>query len=914
MKRLMLLATILMGLSAYGANWTNFVDGGTLRLEDLDNWNPSTPFDATVDATITATNVTMTFETGGFTNRNFNATAVGAELTFDIAPGAELYSTGIGFATAPYVAGTPVPWSPFLVKGGGKMLAVGGNNHINIGYGATQWSNSVVVAEGTTLSTGTDFFVGNNGVDNRLTVTDGAKIAVTRRFEIGNASGSGNVALFTGARSELITTAAVQYGYTRVGSAGSGNRLIFENGATCTNYPHTVTIGDSSGTGNSMVVRNGATFFAASGTYLDLGTGVNGVGGGGESSLVVSNGAIATLANVRMGVYGGRENLVSVMDGGTLNYGGLSMGYSALGGGDRVVVANATMTGGAITFGSGKGNTVTVTNKGRITASALTMGNNASGTGNMLLVSGTGSVLETTSTLWTSGFNVGKWSDGNTFILTNGATLISAAQLSVSGYNNGSGASEAGLGSSSNTVIISGPGTAAWVTNVAASVSVGSTTGECNRLIVSDRALLTCLGLVVGGAGAAARDSAMVVSDGATVTNTTLNVGRAGNGTLQILRGGSVISSGGVEMGNGGAKSNRVEITGGSCFECTRFEVGRTASGGADTLIVDGEYSALAVKGGFFLSNGKGNRVEITGGGKVSATAGTTDIHIGSGASGGSNVVLVSGIGSSLSLQSGPLWTSGFAVGSVSHGNTLIVTNGATMPDLTSSGIYLGRSASGSLGGSDNLLLISGAGTAVWFAPLSTNVAHNAVYLSSTNNSVVINDGASFRCVAVTLGHDANSTNNLLVIDNGTLVAGSLAINNYSTLRLSGTNTLITTTNATGNTFNMGVGAVMEVVLGKVAPTEPLVNIKSNGGQGFNATAKLRINADKFAQAGGGKGIVLLRTARTVQDTNMENLRTNFTGTAGVTVGTRLINRNGVNVNELYCDVPNLAGTIILVR
>ncbi|MBI3878744.1 MAG: hypothetical protein HY301_01595, partial [Verrucomicrobia bacterium] len=455
--------------------------------------------------------------------------------------------------------------------------------------------------------------IGGPGGLNQFTVAGGGAFFSAGVATLGNASVS-NVALVTGAGSLWSNAASFTVGAS---SFGNGNRLLVSNGATVITAVATV---GSSGASNSAAVDGTGSLWTNSGTLT-----VGAIGAG--NVLVVSNSGQVAAGDLVIGSQTGATNNQVIVAGGSLT------GTNAAGALNDLVVGRDG--GGSLTL-----------NGGIILTSKLTVTNNGPGFTNSSFIfnHGTLTTLSNSTIVAPSGTFVIGLTPGQTatWLVLGGSNRV-ATNVDVGGNLNAIG-----------RLIVSGPGT--FWTN-AGSIRVGFGTRD-NQLLVSNGAnFFTSGGITVGTGNSFAVSNLLVVTGAGTrVTTDALDVGTFGtNNRAVISAGGFVSSPSGGTISAGGGASNSVLVT------------------GPGSLWTNG--------GNLLVGNGANNQFTIADGGQA-FVAGA--INVGTSATGSNNAVLVTGAGSLLSNLSGIL------IGGSGSGNRLTVESNGV---VTSGGYTLGASA-----------------------------------------------------------------------------------------------------------------------------------------------------------------------------------------------------------------------------
>jgi T5SS/PEP-CTERM-associated repeat protein len=381
------------------------------------------------------------------------------------------------------------------------------------------------------------------------------------------------------------------------------------------------------------------------------------------------------------------------------------------------VWSNANLYLGA----SGIGNVLVISNAGRVENSQNAyIANDSASSSNRLLVTGTNSVLDTTSSLF-----VGNSGVSNGLVISNGGCVANAT-----GYlgNN--------LSSSGNSALITGAGSA-WSNH--SSFVVGYH-GNNNKLTISKGGRLYSAYATIGFWETASSNSVVLSDSGSLWDNSAeasdINVGWMSSGNRLI------VTNGGQVMGY-------------------YTYVGRNDCG-YNSAIVTGPGSSLTVNCYIFTgSQGHDNSFTAANGAVISDKF----CYVSSAAGSTNNSVLVTDTNTS--------WQNSYSVyvGFDGAAGGLIISNGATM----SSGGAWGVTHDGALGvnadSSNNWALVTGAGS-VW------NIADSAyIGLNGPGNSLVISNGGKVICTTGYVGSNPGSDNNRALI-----VGAESAWNNSSDL------------------------------------------------------------------------------------------------------------------------------------
>jgi T5SS/PEP-CTERM-associated repeat protein len=344
-----------------------------------------------------------------------------------------------------------------------------------------------------------------------------------------------------------------------------------------------------------------AQFTANSQTITISGTASNWVGFGGyvvgsntfgDVLLIQNGGALSNFDGIIGDLSAASNNTAVVTDSGSVwtNYQGLAIGAS--GAGNNLVISN-----GGIVF---------------VGPAAITMGASAaSSSNNTVTVTGTGSALTNNSDLY-----VGYFGKANRMTISAGGAVHDET-----GYV-GDGAS-----SSSNVVIITGPGSV-WSHDYAGRAGNGlmvfgeSSTG--NQMTTTNGGAVYSSNIIIGNATASSSNVVTVTGAGS-VWNITpgsgsgdLEVGLGGPGNqLTISDGAAVHATHGI-MG-GTSKNNVVTVTGTGSVWDSMIDLTVGSDGVTNTLTIGPGGTVVATTTYVSYLAGAGNRINIEGGSLVSS-------------------------------------------------------------------------------------------------------------------------------------------------------------------------------------------------------------------------------------------------------------------------------------------------------
>jgi T5SS/PEP-CTERM-associated repeat protein len=564
-------------------------------------------------------------------------------------------------------------------------------------YGQLVADGATTVLDGTTNLVEGDLTVGTNGALTTLILTNGAVVSNQLGYVGLSASAASNAVLVTGAGSLWTNSTRLT-----IGDAAAYNSLTVRDGGTV--FSPTGIIGNQSGSeGNWATVSDPGSYWQNS----LLAVGSNGAG----SRLSVLNGGTVVSISGYMGRgQGSSNNSVLVSGTGSLwsNWGSIRIGEA--GAWNTLTVSN----GGTLTNGGGAFN------------GDVFIGYWESSHSNSVTVTGSGSRWDLLGLL-----RVGRAGGGNTFLVSDGGTVVSSNIF-------------IGSGSGSNRVSVTGAGST-WETGT---VTVGSGTNGENRLVVSD--------------------GARVSGD-----NASIGASRSSSNLLMVVGAGSTFSNSGIfTMGFHSNSNNLMVISnGGFVSSGTAYLPGNSSGSHDNRIIVSGSGSTWQVLSEFRLSlDGSNLSVTVSDGGTFDS--GQSSI----GYSSSSNQVVVSGPDSSWTVRSN------LNVGRSASVNLLWITNGGRVSSVSGS--------LSSLGGNDNLAVVTGAGS-VWSNQTRLRIGVSG----DKNEVRVSDGGLVVATNLIIAGASPDRTNNWAHSDGGHLLivnpagtgllnvnAGGLSLNGGSTV------------------------------------------------------------------------------------------------------------------------------------
>ncbi len=414
------------------------------------------------------------------------------------------------------------------------------------------------------------------------------------------------------------------------------------------------------------------------------------------------------------------------------NFGGTYVGYTTNGNANGLTITSNSVVSNAynVTIGyEGSGNSLTITNGGKlydrdgyVTAVA--------GSNNSVVIAGEGSVWSNSGSLYVAASpdNAGT----GTVTLLSGGTLA-ASNLIISGVTNSVGTVEVGLkgGMDSNMTL-----------NVQ-TITFGEGTGS---LGLNQSDTLTISGHILGAT--ATNSYAMIQQYG---SGTTILTGESHTGTGYRVDGGQLRVDGGI--------FDIVLSAGASPGEL----------GGPRTLCVGNKYSGKSL----VITNGGFVHSFLT----IFGTGTQKDTEVLTGTS--NNWALVTGMGSQ--LDAGEL-----LIGNVSSGNSLMISNGATV----TCSLFTSIGASGS----SNSVIVNGAGSLISNAG-SLELGSYSESNVSSGNSILITNGGGLFSGSATIASSTNSFGNSVIVtgsgsfwtNSGNLILGDAGSGNSLIIANGGT-------------------------------------------------------------------------------------------------------------------------------
>jgi T5SS/PEP-CTERM-associated repeat protein len=720
-------------------------------------------------------------------------------------------------------------------SGSGNTLTIESNavvsnsSDVVLGLQATSSNNSVVVNGASWTNTGA-LKVGFDGSSNSLTATNGSTLVVAGDLSIGNQADSFSNSMLL---SDSNTVASV-VGTLYVGNEGNNNSLVISNGAKL-NSSNDAYIGAFLTSSSNTLTVVGATWSNTGNIYLGDGvaTGTGNalnIGQGGSVSAQGITIGFNTVSNaINVGTLGGSDTNVSlsaqtidlgnqgvinfnqadqttlaanISDNGSVNQLGTGAtilsgsntytGTTIVEGGALAITGSIVNANGAVVVGgSNSGTSMIASNGGIVDVSYLYLGSNATSSNNTLLVTGSNSAWTNNADLY-----VGYLGSGNKMVLSNGGTMLLGINCllgGVVGYD---------AASSNNSVVVTGSNST-W--NMEYDLYVGYS-GSGNSMVISNG------GTVVTGYQI---PSAGYIGSQSTSSNNSVTVTGANS---------SWNSVNGIYVGDQGSSNSLLVINGGSVNAGALYGVtiGNATTSSNNSVLVSGSNSTIVSTGGVTVgSSGSGNTLTIESNAVVSNSS---DVVLGLQATSSNNSVVVNGAS----------WTNTGAlkVGFDGSSNSLTATNGSTLvvagdlsignqADSFSNSMLLSDSNTvasvvgtlyvGNEGNNNSLVISNGAKLN------SSNDAYIGAFLTSSSNTVTV-VGATWSNVGNIYLGDSNATgtgNTLNVGQNGRVSAQGISFS----------------PNGISNVINIGTYAGSDTNVSLQVNT---IDLGSNGNINFN--------------------------------------------------------------------------------
>lgn len=552
-----------------------------------------------------------------------------------------ILANGADSSASVLVSGTGSSWE----IGGILQLGYGGVADMTISEGAQVTSsggyfatgsdstgNLLIQGAGSSWTTSQPLSVGNLGT-GFLNIEAGGRLNANGGLTLGSLAGSSAYLTVDGADSQLaVTTSFGQQ--VIIGNSGTGE-LTITNGAKMTNSGNAwVYLGYNTGSIGNVFVDGAGSSWTIGNTSLV-------VGRQGSGELDITNGAVVSAANATLGDQVGSDGVVTVVGSGTWS-----------------------LTNGAQVGRMGLG-IVDVYGGGDLTG-YLTLGVNSTGVGEAYF-SGNGS---TWSWGGAAGSTVGSLGQGLLWV-GNGAQ-VSGVSLSVGGGSSGRGEVDIRGASTgmvlSSALFVGASGTGTMGVHLGAQVS--SSRGSIGQNSTGDGTM------VVSGS------SRWSVTG--TNSSDVLEVGRAGEGTLEIVTGGRVEVANRAVVGDLAGSDGHVTVwqDGASWTVANGIQVGNSGTG----LVDIGNRAHLSGHLLLGVNSGGHGEAYVGGTGSIWTWSHTAGSVVGSS---GRGVLVVS--------PGGQVSGGSLSIGAGASGRGEVSISGSTAGMTLSSGLIVGASGTGTL-------------------------------------------------------------------------------------------------------------------------------------------------------------------------------------------------------------------------
>ena len=529
-------------------------------------------------------------------------TTIGLSNTATLNVAALTGDTTVWANTGPLTVGDGGPLNSLTVDGGAALrsgsISIGNNSAGNIvsverasvfntedlwiGRSSNAVRNVLSLAgTGTEWTNASRVILGRDGSDNQLMIAGGAVFRLgglgRTGFMIGSSAASrANELLVTGPGSALLGTWVLA-----VGSSGSANRFVAADGARVQSV--------SAGIGQNCRARDNIAFLTGAGTVWSNGlleVGFCSI----NNHLVISNGARVFADLVRTSVQGGASNAIAVIGPGSL----------------------LRAAGDLIVGNSGTANSLLIADGARVEGRADRIG--WAGGGNTASLRGAGTTWSNVS------LTIGENAPGNHLDIASGGQLDS-----------GDGVIGRSMGSSSNSVLVVGQGSA-W--RNAGSLLVGSN-GTRSDLVISQGGHVTDRAAYIGFSGELAGAGSICVT-------------RQGGNKVVVTDPGSLWETLGPLYVGFGSIGNQLVVSNGGTVRATSLVVGQSDGiepGGSCPLMRDA--NRLVLDGGSLsVTNSNADAVLEVRHGSLTLQSGLVSAD---------RLIVTNGAGRSLLLSGGTL-------------------------------------------------------------------------------------------------------------------------------------------------------------------------------------------------------------------------------------------------------------------
>ena len=460
-----------------------------------------------------------------------------------------------------------------------------GNLYMNGGSSLLLESNSVINLTNRSSGRG-GVWVGyrTGGSSNTMTITSGSQLNMGWGGLSLGAGGDSNSILITGIGSKADA------GYGTFWSYNTGNTVTVQNGAVLigsTNRSYADQAGDVigyMGTNNRVIISGTGSVYTNNDS---LNIGAEGASFGNQ--LIVTNGGKAVVGLIYLGdQIGDIGNSVVVYGNSTLTVSSNTyIGYGgAISNSVTVTGTNALWTNGTnvyIGYGNGsgsKGNSLVITNAGTVSALGyFQVGYTNGDTGNSVTVTGTNSRLIVDGS-YEAYFDIGYQGDSNSMLVSDGAQVILNNRVNV---GHGSADYPHTVGSSGNTLIVTGPGT--LLSNSGRYLDIGDWTNSTgNLMVVSNQATVFNTNILYIGYDTASSNNSVIVTgtNSHLINGGDLDLGDYGSANTLVISNGATASFAGTSYISyyAGSSNNSVLVKGaGSVWSNSSIDLAHSGSG-----------------------------------------------------------------------------------------------------------------------------------------------------------------------------------------------------------------------------------------------------------------------------------------------------------------------------------------------
>ena len=609
----------------------------------------------------------------------------------------------------------------------------------------------------------------------------------------------------------------------------------------------------------NLYVTNGAALYLTNDVNSYAYTYVGNAANDSNNVLVVAN--TNTLLTNSQNLYlgnGGSDNTMVITNGAMVAGRSGFIGYDASSSNNSVLVtgSNSVWSSSADLFVgySGSSNSLIITNSAKVIASNTYI-SSFGGSNNSVQVSGPGSTLSNSGSIWVGASPIIGLAGAGTLTITSDGT-VAATNLIISGSTDSIGTVEVGLkGGSDSNMTLDVP-----------RITFGEGTGS---LGLNQSDTLTISGSISGAM--ATNSYAMIQQYG---SGTTVLTGISHTGLGYRVDGGQLMVNGGIldiylidglspdELGGPrtvtvGNKNSGISLVVTNRGELHSFVtiIGTDLIKNSDTLTTSSNNWALVTGPGSKLIAGElqvgnvssGNSLVISNGATVSSALSSSI-----GISGSSNSVVVTGAGS-LFTNTGSLTVGTYSQSYAAAANRLLVTNGSglfsdsamigattnsfgNIVTVTGAGSFWTNS--GALyvgnGGSGNMLTVSsGATVAVGGGTNGTVVGFSA---GASNNSVLVTGSNTSLSITKALFVGYGGSGNSLTISNGASVTvACTGDGDYLSLgENGGSSNTLTVTGASTLTVNAGAQSLYGIWIGDSDGSSDNRMVVSDGGKVYS--------------------------------------------------------------------------------